>query len=251
MKNFLGLNANTFYIPFNTITESCSFRSSVVDSNELASRIKCPLNNLNGTTMLIITFSTLGTGFMDQHKVLYIQQFINKGINSRKEFITTQFSNINNAAYDVSMCQEDIENMIKSDADVKAKKLASINTLTIQISTLEAQLAVLKSKKIALSKDLQNIKTTGSDITINKKANIAIKIALLTTIETLKTKITGGDIITQMTTKQTSDMTFLKYWLQGSIYHRITKESEVATLIGLANDKSQFVTQINDFFFPQ
>jgi hypothetical protein len=246
MKNFLKLNENTFYIPYNTISESCAFYSSMIDTKEAFSKIKCSLNNSNGTNMLVIAFKTNNNSSMEQHKMLFCQQYIEKGRNSRKNFITSEFENINNAAYDVSYVQDQITMILKSEAEVKAAKEATIQGLKVKIASLTIELATARAKKVKISNDLQSVKTSASDIRSKIKANIAIKISLLTTIEVLKTKITGTSIIDQMTKKQESDMTFLKYWLNGSVYHRVISESEMTALITMAGEKTSFVGKVND-----
>ena len=252
MKNFLKLpNTNTFYIPYNTITEGCSFHSNMMDTTELYAKIKCPLNNSNGTAMLVMSFTNIGDDYQSQQKVLLIQQVIDSGKSSRKQMINGELMKVNMAVYGVNNAKGNIESINKSDAEVKKAKIASITALKTELTKLQAELNGLKKKKITLSNDLQNIKTKQNDLSIKKKSKITIKISLLANIETMAGKITSKDIIGDLTKKQADNMDLLKYWLQGSVYHRMITGAEKDALIGLVAKDTQFDTKVTELFFPQ
>jgi hypothetical protein len=251
MKNFLKYSDDhSFYLPYNTITESCDFTCNMMDSKELYSKIKCPLNNTNGTSMMTMIFKKIGNDYNSVQKVLLIKQIIDNGKTSRKNYVSSQFMQINMAVYGVNEADKRMKSISQSDAEIKAAKLASIKSLRLSIETYTTQLLALKAKKITLSNDLQNIKTKNSELDANKKTKIATKISLIVTIATLESKITAKDLIAELEKKNVKNMDLLKYWLDGSVYHRIISESEMTGLVGKAS-KPHFDKEVTNFFFPQ
>jgi hypothetical protein len=194
VKNFLKLNANTFYLPFNTISNQCFFMGGVTyGSKDEHLSIKCPLSNASGSNdMMVISFTDVGNDFTDESRILFINQRITAGQESRKSFINKQFIEINQAVYRFKMAQRRIEDINKSDAEIKKLKLAGIAEKKAQMEKLLKDLVGLNSKKVVLSNELQSLKTTEAAVVKNRNEKSTLKVSLEATIATLKDSMTSA-----------------------------------------------------------
>jgi hypothetical protein len=253
VKNFLKLNANTFYLPFNTISGQCFFMGGMMDgSKDDYSSLKCPMSNANGSNeMMVIYFTEVAGDYMDLQKFMFINQRIGMGQNDRKSFINEVFAKVNSAMYGVMSAQYNIDRINKSDADIKKLKLAGIAEMKVQLEKLLKDLIGLKSRKVVLSAELQTLKTTEANVQKKKTDKSTLKVSLEATIATLKDSMTSAQKIAKMTKEQGENMALLNYWLQGSVYHRMITEVEKGSLIGMVAKNTEFTTKITDLFFPQ
>jgi len=248
LKNFLKTNNQSFYLPFNTLSNGCFFQGGY--GADAPTMLKCSLDNKNGSSMISIIFANIEGGSNEEMIIMNIANLLNLGQSTRKSFIITKFQEVNNAVYQAEYKKRLLASVQMKDADVKKAKEARIAEMKLQLAALVIQLSALNAKKITLSKDLQSIQTKASEVGVTKLEKTAKKQALLDNIKTLqKTKITK-DVIKEYETKNTKNMELLKYWLDGSVYHRIISETEVAGMVAEAS-KESFNDKLKGYFFPQ
>merc|ERR1712032_1707222 len=147
--------------------------------------------------------------------------------------------------------QEDIANIKKRDADILAKKKASIEKLKKQIADLTAKLQLLQKQKITLSGELQTTQTKKTETTFTKTKKITYKLSLEATIKTLESSVSTQAQIEGLQATIDKALKQLKYWLQGAVYHRVINAEKKTGLEGLKDNNSGFDAKVNDYLFPQ
>lgn len=249
-KNMVKLNDKTWYIPFNTISKSCSFDSNIDSSVPLF--LTCFLANKNGTPVFKINFTGFSaTSRRDAMAVSIIANEFSEKQEARKSFISQKFKEVGYAIWYAMGYQDDIASIKKSDADILAKKKASIEKLKKQIAELTAKLQLLQKQKITLSGELQTVQTTKTETTVTKTKKITYKLSLEATIKTLESTVSSQAQIDALQATITKALKELEYWLQGAVYHRVINATEKTGLVGMKDNNSGFDQKVNDYFFPQ
>jgi hypothetical protein len=251
-NNFIKLNANTFYLPFNTISNQCYFIGGMMNGEpDDYSSLKCTLSNSsNSNLMMIIYFTEVAMDYMDDQRFMFINQKIGQGQNDRRSFIYNEFYKINSAVYGVGKAQYSIARINKSDADIKKLKIDDINEKKAQLEKLTKYLNGLKATKVTLSIALQAIQTKEGDVHKERTTKSTTKASLEAAILTLKSSMTTQQKLDKMTKEQGENMALLNYWLQGSVFYRLITEAEKGSLIGMVK-APEFTTKVTDLFFPQ
>ena len=243
LKNFIQLNPNSFYLPFNSIQGGLQWDYSF-------GGISATISNTRGNNNLNIDFKDFADMDEEQRALETFSALENK-LTERSTRNNKYINDLNRNLYQVQRAQAKIDAAQKSDADFKKAKEESIAKLKLEIQTLTTQLENLTKQKTTLSTTLQTSKNTETEITIQIKTLTIKKTNLLESIETLKIKISTQEVITNLEKKMTGDMEQLKYWLQGSIYHRIITQSEMDGLITSVEDSKKFTETVGGYFFPQ
>ena len=250
LSNMIKLSENTWFIPFNTLTSICKLNHDNDPNSTI--KITCDVNNKNGANVLTVSFE--GTSSTDFMKMMVINQIVmdlDQRQSARKSFISKQFQYVSSAVYMASQIQTQIASIQKSDAEILAAKKASIEKIKKQIAELTAALALLHKQKVALSSQLQSVQTRSSETTNTKSKKISYRLSLESTIKILTGEISSADSIKKLQDSIAANLKELKYWLQGSVYHRVISEAEMTGLLGMINNDSQFDGKINGYFFPQ
>ena len=248
-NNLVKLNANTYYVPFNTISNSCYMESSADPSEKI--HLICYLNNKSGASVLKIYFLELAKDRTNQANVSAIANKLQTKQASRKTFISGRYEEVNYSIQDVMWWQKEIKTINDSDAAKKAEKEKRVADLKAQIAKLTAELALLQKSKVTLSGQLQTVQTTKTETFAKRQTLITYKLSLEMTIKTLQTSISTAEQLKALQASIDKALKELDYWLQGSIYHRVINAAEKTTLLAKKNDNKGFQTMVNDFFFPQ
>jgi hypothetical protein len=243
LKNFMKLNDNSFYLPFNTIQGGLNWDFSF-------GGFTAYLSNNHGSTQLDIDFKTFANMDEEQHAFEVYNELDTRRRN-RSISNNRHINNLNRALYQVRRAQFKIDNIRKSEAEFRKSKMESIAKLKLEIETSEKRLKELSTQKISVSNLLQTSKNSQGEMTIKLKNMTLKKKNMEQTIQTLKSKISSQQIITDLGRKMTGDMDLLKYWIQGSIYHRIITENEKNQLLSSVLDDKKFDSMLNGYFFPQ
>jgi len=98
---------------------------------------------------------------------------------------------------------------------------------------------------------LQTIQTKNTNTYNKRQRKITFRLSLEKTIKTLESTISGPAQLAKLQEDITKALQQIKYWLQGSVYHRVINETEKAALIVMIKQDAQFDAKINDYFFPQ
>jgi hypothetical protein len=241
--------ANNFYLPFSTIT-NCNYEESA-DPNVKPNAI-CDIENKNGANVITIYF-TAYSNTNDEHKSLtamLVNEFESNKM-ARRNFIMGEFSRVTRAAMNAKSVVTKINDAKKNDADLLAARKASIEKLIVQIAEMRQQMVTLESQKLALSQQVQLVKTAQAENHANKEKKITLRISIEKTIKTLESKINKQEILDKLTKDIQENKNSLRYWLTGSVYHRICTEQESNQLFDLALNDKDFDDKLNSHFFPQ
>lgn len=250
MKSMIKLNANTYYVPFNTISNNCKLIPTMDPSDKL--KIVCNLANKTGIKVFTIIFSDFFGGDMMKSMIVnHINQVLDSKQTARRSHIQNAFSNVSAGIFEAAQINSKIAAIKKSDADYKKAKEDSIEKLKKQIAEFTAAKIALEAQKTTLSQQVQVVQTKITDTYTIKTKKIAYKLSLEATIKTLKEQISPAEALKKLNDNINASMTKLKYWLQGSVYHRVISETEMTGLVGLALNDAQFDGKVNDYFFPQ
>lgn len=248
MNNWIKYDEKTYYIPFNTISGVFEL---LRDMNSVV-KTKCYLSNKNGKKPLIIAFKDLSDSVSTNFSIVNaINRKINEKAGSRKAHIQNAFGRVADGIFDSNYFNEQILSINKSDAEIKRKKQENIAKIKKQIADLTATKTALEARKITISQEVQVVQTKISETTNIRIKKIAYKLSIEATIKTLREQISPQETLKKLNDNINSSMNKLKYWLQGSVYHRVISETEMTGLIGMALNDSQFDGKVNDYFFPQ
>jgi CRISPR/Cas system-associated endoribonuclease Cas2 len=250
MKNMIKLNTNTFYIPFNTITLNCKFVPSIDPSVKIS--IQCSVINKVAPNTLKINFLEFDVNDPEKMMIVnYINQDLDKRQLARRSFIQQKFSEVQAGVFAANTVSKQIAQIQQSDAQIKKAKEESIEKLKKQIAELTTSKIALQKMKQTLSMEVQTVQTKSTVVYNLMQKKIAYRISLEATIKTLEGQISSADALKKLNENINTSLTTLKYWLQGSVYHRVISETEMTGLIGMALNDASFDGKVNDYFFPQ
>jgi len=247
-KYMIKLNQQVYYIPFNTLLGNCN-AENVADQEK--PKLLCQIENKNGISPIMITFEDLEDGFMGTFALQQISKKISYERDQRKSFIAGVMYNIGNTLNMIKYIQYKIEINKKEVQEKRKLKIESIEKLKKQIAELTAAKNALEKEKNTNSASLQVIKNSGEEATKMRIILVSKRISYELTIKTLTNKIQGQSAIDNLNKLSEEALTKLKYYLQGSVYHRIITETEMTGLVGMVLNDSQFDAKVNDYFFPQ
>lgn len=242
-------NSNTYYVPYNTIT---SVESVEIDDKDKKFQIKLFLDNNSGPSTAFIKFLDLDSKRSSNRRLVntYKDQFeVNR--EQRKSDINSEIRRVKGAGYEILGYQEDIADAKKSDAEIKRKKEEEIKKLEKQIADLKKQIATQTKIVEESSKKLVKVKNTLTTKENEKTTLISKRDATLKSIEILKNNRNTDKAIQALEAAKKTSEDQLKYWLKGSVYHRIISENEMTELIGLVLQDKQFDDKVKGFFHPQ
>lgn len=248
-NNMVKLNTNTWYIPYNTITNSCKLVNEVDPKIKLY--IVCDLENKTGVNVFKIFFLDLEKEFRTTMLVNYINQDLDSRKSARRSFIQKKFMDVASGVYSAMNYQYKIAAIKKSDAEILSEKNARITKIKADILTLTTSLGLFQKQKINISQELQTIQTKNTNTYNKRQKKITYRLSLEKTISTLESTISGPEQLAKLQEEITKALQQIKYWLQGSVYHRVINETEKAALIVMIGEDVKFDTKINDFFYPQ
>lgn len=247
VSNMVKLSTKTYYIPHNTVTQSCAIYKVFADPSTKM-MLQCMISNKSGNFALKITFLEPDVKI---DVINIIATSIGSASGKRKTWISNKFIEVANACSQTIFYQEQLSWINKSDADILAAKQASIDKVKKQIFTLRARLVALQALKITLSGQLQTTQTTISETLITKTKKITYKLSLEVTIKQLEQSISTQQQIEVLTKSVQGALQKVTYWLDGSIYHRVINAAEKTGLLALINNNADFDKKVNDYFFPQ
>lgn len=247
IKNFYKTKTgnDNYYLPFVGMSSSCIYK---YDSKNF--QMSCSMNNKNGQKSLVMIFPDISVAWDKKQVGTFIMNEIQSKYNDRKQFINKVFYDINVATMQVRGAMQDITYIKMNDEQVKKSRTDHLNKLREELKKLKEQQSQLIAKKQEASSTSQNIQTTITTVTEELKRKVSLKESYITLIETLESKITTKEEITRLKeeTKRFKEMVI--YWLKGAVYHRVINESENSGLVKIIG-QDNFVTKVNDYFFPQ
>lgn len=247
LSNMVKLKENSYYIPHNTITQSCAIYKDFSDPNA-KKMLQCMISNKSGNFALKMIFDkqTIGIDVIN-----IMATTMGSASGKRKTWISDKFRDVAEALTQTIYFQKQLSWIKSDDATIKAAKQASIDKVKLQIKTLEARLVALQANKVTLSGQLQTTQTTISETLTTKTKKITYKLSLEVTIKQLEQSISTKAQVEVLTKSVADALQKVTYWLDGSIYHRVINASEKTGLLGLINNNAAFDAKVNDYFFPQ
>merc|ERR1712222_250473 len=115
-----------------------------------------------------------------------------------------------------------------------------------KIKALRADIDKVERELNTASKNLTDT-TNSLQVVINKRdKETTVKVSIEKIIASLKASIKTEDAIKKLEADKN-----LKYWLKGSVYHRVISVNEMNDLMATALKDKDFDDKINAFFNPQ
>merc|ERR1711957_669652 len=225
----------TYYIPHNTITQTCAIYKDFSDPSS-KKMLQCSVANKSGSFPLKIVFLDSKVGIDVINIMATVMAYAN---GKRKTWISDKFRAVAESLLETIKYQTQLSWIKSSDAEILAAKQASIAKVKKQIATLVARLAVLQALKITLSGQLQTTQTTISETLITKTKKTTYKLSLEVTIKQLEQSISTADQIQVLTTSIAAAL------------QKVINASEKTGLLGLITNNEAFDKKVNDYFFPQ
>lgn len=247
--NFVVHDNKMAYIPYVIFTE-------IINTSNRGDRKAVPTLSImvqgkSGASRMVIAFKNIPRDSATNYVMTAIMRQIQSNYRKRKQDISDSMANINEYLWEASEKQAKIKEVTQQDAEVKKTREAAIAKTQAEIATLEKQKAALEAQSKTLSGELQSVRSNYEKANSAKTKKNIEKAAIEKTIATLKSLIKKEETINALKKEVAQSKIDLKYWLQGSVYHRVCNEKESNELFNLALNDAKFDSDLNGFFFPQ
>ena len=248
-KHLIKLEGNSYYIPFNTISDISNGR--MPPEENIKPWVDVLINNKNGSFTLKVIFANKKNDFFGKNEIYSILNQWEKFRLARETMIRDEFSRVQSASYYVYKYQLQIDSATKSDADKKKMMEDAIKDTKKKIEDLIKEINKVEKELNAASKTLTTT-TNDLQVLVNKRdKEVGIKLSIEAIIKSLKASIKTEDAIKKLEAEKAGAHTNLTYWLKGSVYHRVISVNEMKDLITIALKDKEFDDKINGYFNPQ
>jgi len=248
-KHLIKLNDNTYYIPFNTISDISN--GKMPPEENIKPWVDVLINNKNGSYTLKVIFTNKKNDFFGKNEIYSILNQWEKFRLARETMIREEFSRVQSASYYVAKFQAQIDSAKKSDAERKKMMEDAIQDTKNKIKALRADIDKVERELNTASKNLTDT-TNSLQVVINKRdKETTVKVSIEKIIASLKASIKTEDAIKKLEADKAEANKNLKYWLKGSVYHRVISVNEMNDLMATALKDKDFDDKINAFFNPQ